>query len=493
MPRLNELGQATTGYARCWFSQSSTVANDHGTEIRTSDGELLADEPCNFVYSNGAERWMAFSSPSGGPPKVFGDDGSAEGFELLGAGMPLGNGSDPVGPDGSMLYKRAFNSAGPYGFLNGPDIPGDFDQIQNLGGFRAIGQHNGAIRAFNLAIAANLRGYWPVWRGGHLLYQAEPGELVLDGRVIGPIGNYFRPDFLVRADGSFYVVWSQDSGESVIHSRTLTASELAACPPWMPPAPPRTIGPVSGPRPSDGRAYDIIAYILGHPGTWPRSGPTHPMHQFLAGDLFHFVKFGTIVPSGEAYETWGADANWIYHLEDASAEPYHFTDPRWFPRTMQIGETRGFDSGPHETVFTKRYVCNVWKREPWRRRMWVQAVYDKWYWGPDLGERETLVIAYDPTGGFHIPGRNVELGYYALGAGSCRWESYHSEMVYAGGGLAVFTPEAMESRSDFYLLGGPALAPKLTGCVKQVCPHLPAWQTEPPPVVEPYLRARTYP
>jgi len=147
---------------------------------------------------------------------------------------------------------------------------------------------------------------------------------------------------------------------------------------------------------------------------------------------------------------------------------------------MQIGESRGFDSGPHETQFRDRATCAPVRKEPYGRRMWLHAVYDRYYWGPDLGERETIVVAYDPTGGFHGPGRSVELGFYAKGAGSCRWESYDSVRVYENG-PAHFPPDAMWARSDFYLLGGQALAPKLTGCVPQVCPHLPPWHAPVPP------------
>src|SRR6185436_4814989 len=182
--------------------------------------------------------------------------------------------------------------------------------------------------------------------------------------------------------------------------RTLKAPDE---PPVEPDEP---IGPRSDQRPADSRTYDLLTYILGAAGTWPRKGLTHPMHQHLAGDLFHFVKFN----DPGAYETWASDANWIYHLEDASSNPpYSFLDPRWFPRVMQIGEARGFDTGHHETQFRDRSSCTPVRREPYRRKMWLHAVYDRYYWGPDLGERETIVVAYDPTGGFHGPGRSVEL------------------------------------------------------------------------------------
>ncbi len=260
----------------------------------------------------------------------------------------------------------------------------------------------------------------------------------------------------------------------------------------MPGAPlPQAIGPLSAPRSQDGRLYDLVSFIVGGPATWPRRGPTHPMHQALdpmapdgRGRLFHYVKFGDVVPSGEAYETWGYDEHWLYHLEDASghhAGPYSFDDVRWFPRHMAIGEAHAFDTREHQTTFRDRGSCQVVQREPFRRRMWVEAVYDRFYWGPDLGERATMVIAYDPTAGIHIPERGVELGYYAHGAGSVRWEWFHSDRVYPKGATrAQFTEAARGARSDFYLTGGPALRPKLTGCVPQVVPHLPPLTTTEP-------------
>jgi hypothetical protein len=254
---------------------------------------------------------------------------------------------------------------------------------------------------------------------------------------------------------------------------------------------PEPIGPRSAPRSHDGRVYDLLTFILGDPSTWPRGGPTHAMHQPIGPEpgLFHFVKFD----ERDRYETWAHDDHWIYHLEDASPDdPYSFDDPRWFPRRMAIGEAHAFDSGEHLTAFRRRRTCEVIRREPFRRRMWVEAIYDRFYWGPDLGERATMVVAYDPTGGIHIAARGVELGYYAHGAGSVRWEWYHSDQVYPRGATrAQFSDTARGARSDFYLKGGLSIRPNLTGCVPQVVPHAEPWEPDPekepdpmpPPVV----------
>lgn len=225
---------------------------------------------------------------------------------------------------------------------------------------------------------------------------------------------------------------------------------------------------MSGPRAADGRLYDLAPFLLGDPTLWPRLGPTHAQHQVLSAGLVHFVKFA----NKQAYETWAVDDDWIYHLEDASGDVYHFTDPRWFPRRLAIGEASAFVTGPHEIVHTDRSTCQITRRDPVDRKMWLHALYDCWEWGRDLGQRPTVILAYDATAGVHAPDRYVELYYLAYGAGWCRWEAYHSDQVYAGG-AAAFPDAARSARSDFYLVGGAAILPDLTGCVPEVCPHSP--------------------
>jgi hypothetical protein len=200
------------------------------------------------------------------------------------------------------------------------------------------------------------------------------------------------------------------------------------------------------------------------------------MHQHVAGPLWHFVKFG----NPQAYETGGADANWIYHLEDASGNPYSFGDQRWYPRRTPIGEQHAFKVA-HQTTFRRRGDCSVVRVEDWLRKMWLVAVWDRYWWGPDLGERATVCLAYDPTGGVHTPDRGVELFYFAHGAGWVRWEFHRSDRVYAHG-AATFTDDSRVNRSDFYFLGGQAVVPQLTGCVAQA---LPVITSPPPPHQEP--------
>jgi hypothetical protein len=261
-----------------------------------------------------------------------------------------------------------------------------------------------------------------------------------------------------------------------------TAASLA------PPPIERPIGPVSPPRAADGRLYDTQAFLLSDPALQPRSGPTHPQHQLQIGSTLYIIKFGDVVPSGRAYELYRVEAEGLRHLEDASGStPMHFTDTRWWPRHMPIGEAHAFRSGPHEEVWCVRDPCRVDHRDPVNRKMWLHAVYDDWYWGPDLGHRPTIMLVYDDTDQAELPGRYVEVGYYAAGAGWVRWEAYHAEQVYPNGPQhgAVFPPAAMSSRSDFYLVGGPVMTPQLTGCVSPDGPFEKPWDSPPQPVPTP--------
>jgi hypothetical protein len=228
--------------------------------------------------------------------------------------------------------------------------------------------------------------------------------------------------------------------------------------------------------------------MLPDPALQPRIGPTHAINQIAGPNgMLYFVKFGNVatLETGRAYEMWAYDDNWIYQLEDASGSPpCSFSDPRMYPRHMQIGEQHAFKTGPHEAIFRQRDShCEEIRRDPWDRKMWLEAVWDEFNWGPDLKIRATAMLVYDDTAQAEIQGRFVETGFYgAAGASGCRWRAYHAEGVYPNGPQhgAVFPDSAISSQSDFYLLGGPSPRADLTGCVAPVCPHLPALVVTPP-------------
>lgn len=270
-----------------------------------------------------------------------------------------------------------------------------------------------------------------------------------------------------------------------------TAQELLTLPVYEPPTTPTTppIGPTTSATPDNGQTHDVVSFLSSDPTLQPRSGPTHPQSQIATSNgLQHFVKFG----NPQAYETWAADSNWTYHLEDASGAVYSFSDQRWWPRNLAIGEKYAFVTGPHEILNRNRTGCAQTSTTPINRKMWLHALYEGWYWGPALGNRRTMMLVYDNTAGFHSADRMVEVYYFGQGAGWCRWEAYRSDIVYANG-AATFTDAARTAQSDFYLVSGPLVQPQLTGCVPQVCPSYPPLVTPPTPIPIPPLPIPTPP
>lgn len=270
-----------------------------------------------------------------------------------------------------------------------------------------------------------------------------------------------------RDDGVLRLGWSTTTGEDAASFRTvaidlasprvvLGATPIPVLP--IPPSPAQPFGPLSAPLP-EGTSIDVAAYVIGAPATWPRLG-THPMHQVIDGARVHFVKFG----DRHAYETWSLDKDWVHHLEDASnPETQVFTDTRWLPRSMRVGQAHAFSTGEHEAIWMRRAGCQEIRRGPFTRRMWVVDAWARFWCGPDLGERAVVCVAYDSTGGFHADDRGVELYYFAAGAGWIRWEYHASSRVFAGD-TPRFDDATRTARSDFYRLGGAAVAPTITTC-----------------------------
>lgn len=342
-------------------------------------------------------------------------------------------------------------------------------------------------RIGGMRVHGDLCCYHAQEQNGRIIIQKRDeliGVVVADG-----IPKCYRPDFEEDENGDITLMYAEESSEApwqlkILHATRAQFAPLKEVKP-PDPIPEEEVGPRSEPVVASPESYDLLPYIIGDTGSWPRKGPTHPMHQVIQGNAVFFVKFGTDLPApyvpGEAYEMWAWDANWIMHLEDASAEPYSFADKRWYPRVTKIGQQFKFQVND-EIQYHRRHTCERWRTDPAGRRTWVHAYYPAFYWGKDLGTRKTLVVAYDPTGGVDLKNRSVELGFYALGAGSVRWESYHGDQVYTHGwnGPAQFPESARWARSDFYLFGGPALLPKRTGCVGDTIPHYPPFDPNPP-------------
>jgi hypothetical protein len=327
--------------------------------------------------------------------------------------------------------------------------------------------------------------------GGLLIGQAAydgGGVQVWDGTVLRQLETGDCRFIRANRDGDT-VALAFTRPEGVVLMQT-TVAELRTLPPVVTPEPPvtdpRPIERVGPPKPA-GTRYDLLPFVISDPSLQPRRGPSHTLGQIVRpqprGALVYWVKFAGNEPgvaNGESYEGWAYDANWIYQLEDASGwDADTSTDLRMWPTSMQVGEAFAFNTGPHEKVWHDRVTCRETKRDPWQRKMWLAEVAD-WYWGADLGVRETATLVYDATGGFHIPGRYIEIGFYARGAGSCRWEPHKSEIVYANGQTAVFSDASRADRKDFYLVGGPNPQPKLLACIPHVVPNYPPWPPTPP-------------
>ena len=503
MPRMNARGQcclgvgsgplsvdgrvlADVGGCAQWLADDRVIYNGaHGLEVQTpttSQVELIDGRGANEIASGGG-RWAAWLAGTG----VYGAFGAVP---VAGLNLVGNDGRGAAGPDGT-LATVTIRADGQPTWLMRPDgsrsvLSGVVRDLQILGPQQAVWRDDaGAIRVFGLPQPRQAGpAFTPRWvaipgEAPWILYWTERIGTVAHpiNSLIGVVlsrADAFYPDAR-WIDGRLRVVWSRRAGELpddlvVIEDALILPREELSIPPIIIPAAP---GPRSAPRVDDGTEFDLLSFILGEPGAWPRKGPTHPMHQHVVGQLWHYVKFGDIAPDGAAYETWAHDADWIYHLEDQSGSdvgPYSFSDPRWFPRRMRIGYAHRFVTGEHRKLARSQDgTCRVLTDQPFSREMWVEAVYDRYWWGTDLGERETVVLAYDPTGGAHIPERGVELGFFARGAGSVRWEYHWSNRVYASG-PPLFSNATRKDRSDFYLLGGPAPTPKLTGCVKQEVP-----------------------
>ncbi len=261
MPRLNTLGQATTGYQTCWFDDQRTIAQvctETSCRILLSDGTVIAEHGANYVYAQNG-TWVSFLN--------------GRGVDLSGETLPeagLTRACDPVGPDGSIAIKTIYNSFGPWEILGaGVTFGGDCQFVQNLGNGRVLWTEGNWLRSLGLVVP-DMQCYWPRWKDGRFLYQAFTGELVFENHVIAPVGAYYRPDFMVREDGALLIVWSSNEGESDVISRILTTAELAALPLYGSPTP--------EPQPSAGtmvKAFEhafwlSVFYMLGqHHGDTP--------------------------------------------------------------------------------------------------------------------------------------------------------------------------------------------------------------------------------
>jgi len=241
---------------------------------------------------------------------------------------------------------------------------------------------------------------------------------------------------------------------------------------------PQPVGPLVPQRSADGHVIDLYPFIMGTPDTWPRNGPTHAMDQtpLHHGGVFEYMKFGSLAPAGAHYEQWAVDDHWFHLLEDSSGTDSSntWTDTRHFPRRMAISESRAWLSGEHKFLAMAHGTCKVFETRELSRAVWILALWDRYWCGPDLGDRAVVCLVFDATADAYSADRMIELNYFAFGAGWFRWEAHRSDLVYASGS-PVFNEHTLSGRSDFYLRGGTRVRPVLSGCIPQRVPTAAPW------------------
>jgi hypothetical protein len=172
---------------------------------------------------------------------------------------------------------------------------------------------------------------------------------------------------------------------------------------------------------SGGLTIDTLDFVIGDPGTWPRSG-SQWQHQVVDHTKREvcWVKYG----NARMFECWRWDDEWIYHrvdhgIDGNTGESYEFTAGEWLPRRLSSiwsldvpdNRIRWFDAGCRVDESKSRPF-------PYRQRAWLEGARDL---GPDLGVREVLVLEYAPEP--DSPANYRERFYFARGAGWYSWEN----------------------------------------------------------------------
>lgn len=315
-------------------------------------------------------------------------------------------------------------------------------------------------------------GVWAIYQTDELGGVCHRVDDATQGYIFGVAQSIYDPDVLLTDTGCT-IGWSVDAGQ--FQTRTVDIPALGAGMVPLTIAPPvvDNFGPVSAPVPDGTDISDLAVYIIGVPSLWPRDG-THPMHQVIAGPLIHQCKFSAqAAPLRDRYETWGLDAEWVHHVEDASPDvPYAFTNTRWFPRRMRVGLAHVHQSDRDDAVFRDRGTCGEVNRVGFHDRTWVEDAWDRFDCGPELGIRRVVAVVWDNTDGVYAHDRGIEVNWFGEGVGWLRWEYHRSDIVMASG-TPVFSDASRVHRSDFYRVTGQPWTPKLTGCAPPMTPLIP--------------------
>jgi len=174
-------------------------------------------------------------------------------------------------------------------------------------------------------------------------------------------------------------------------------------------------------------SVDVLAYLLGDPSLWPRSG-SHGQNQIVDVSRREvcWVKYGNT----RRFECWRWDDQFIYHavdhgLDGDSGDSYRFTDGHWLARRLPAGATAAapwaLDVRDNQLVWFDA-ACRIDPVRshafPYRQRAWFEPRRDA---GSDLGPRDTLVLEYEPYDPAGAAGA-AEHYYFGLGSGWYEWE-----------------------------------------------------------------------
>src|SRR5215212_2433767 len=132
-------------------------------------------------------------------------------------------------------------------------------------------------------------------------------------------------------------------------------------------------------------SVDVLAYLLGDPSLWPRSG-NHGQNQIVDVSRREvcWVKYG----NPRRFECWRWDDEFVYHavdhgLDGDSNDSYMFTDGRWLARYIPAAATASapwrLDVTPNHLVWFDA-SCRVDPSRshafPYRQRAWFEPRRD---------------------------------------------------------------------------------------------------------------------
>ena len=146
------------------------------------------------------------------------------------------------------------------------------------------------------------------------------------------------------------------------------------------------------PAASPAERVDLLTFVIGDAATWPRIG-TQAQDQVVDLDRREvcWVKYRV----ASEFECWRWDDRWIYHAVDHAVdarpgESYHFSDGRWLPRYLRMGETWEMEV-PRNAQTWLLPDCSV---DPSRSHPFPYRLALSWLraqdLGPDLGVRDVL-------------------------------------------------------------------------------------------------------